>query len=70
MLIHTLFLFKLGTCFQYQYIIKAEKLGVDFFLINSVPVMATAYLTQNFNVKEIPQSQRQILQCEVTFFQW
>ena len=64
---------------MYQHIIKASEIelvyttiskGDYFFLINSVPVMATAYLTQKFHVKEIPQSQRQILQCEVTFFQW
>ena len=55
---------------MYQHIIKASEIelvcttiskGDYFFLINSVQVMATAYLTQNFHVKEIPQSQRQIL---------
>ena len=55
---------------MYQHIIKASEIelvyttiskGDYFFLINSVPVMATAYLTQKFHVKEIPQSQRQIL---------
>ena len=63
---------------MYQHIIKASEIelvyttiskGDYFCLINSVPVMATAYLTQKLHVKEISQSQRQIVLCEVTFFQ-